>query len=464
MSKTQRVSLLTGDWLRGPGDFYEVQSTIKKCELTIDDKTKIFEVAKTLYGAVASLDEIDETDSLLLRARVLTWISASSGVIDACSVLADEIRSHIQEVSPHRSEALVWMEIASRWDQRAVGQNPAPRTAREGLKLRPSRSDVKEEIQELIASSEDDDEEVSDIEADGLVVVPSIGDSTSQEGASIARRFGNVVGKTLPSRISMPEAGVIASVIKAEWPWAEKIGIHIENMLVVQRVIGVKKPKLKPMLFVGPPGSGKTALALRVAELFGLPTWMVATGSTGDAAGLASVTRGWSGSRPSGPVVAVAQHECCDPAIIIDEIDKGVGPGSRNGSVAGTLLGMLGTPEKFQDSCLLADVNLSRMVFMATANSLQDINPALLDRFTILMVPRPSKEHFPIVLQNIRERVAREHGVRQEMLPLLNADEYEVLRRRFEAQEGSLRDFQRAFDYMLSQAAQREVVSMQMNS
>src|SRR5690606_26644338 len=147
--------------------------------------------------------------------------------------------------------------------------------------------------------------------------------------------------------------GKVGSAILADWPWAKKVAMHLESSLQVQRAVGLTKPVLQPMLFVGPPGSGKTALAERIAGIFGVPSLVVPAGGATDSAGLGAISRGWAGSRPCGPVLAAMQYNCCDPAIIVDELDKTQEPRARNGSASGTLLGMMGNPERFQDTCLL---------------------------------------------------------------------------------------------------------------
>src|SRR5690606_9627402 len=120
---------------------------------------------------------------------------------------------------------------------------------------------------------------------------------------NLFKRFGRIVGKKMPSlRTDMPEPGKVGSAILADWPWAKKVAMHLESSLQVQRAVGLTKPVLQPMLFVGPPGSGKTALAERIAGIFGVPSLVVPAGGATDSAGLGAISRGWAGSRPCGPV------------------------------------------------------------------------------------------------------------------------------------------------------------------
>lgn len=444
MSDTHSVELDTSDWLRRPGDNFEIKAMLERLRLKDLASPAVFELAKQHLREAVSGEDEEVASAHLSIGRVLLWVSASFGIEDACGLLSDEIDSYVRANELAHDIQQVCEATSAGWRSKVSRKSP--------LNLKKRKPSVDADVQELM-------EEMRGIPDEGTVVITSLGDEKSPEGVNLARRYGRAVGAVLPSRIVMPEAGLIQSVIEQEWPWAAKIGVHIENMLAVQRSVGLSRPVLKPMLFVGPPGSGKTKLAMRVAELFNLPSVVVSAGSTGDAAGLASVTRGWAGTRPCGPVVAALQHNCCDPAIIVDEIDKGVAAGSKNGSAVGTLLGMLGTPEKFNDTCLLSDVNLSKMLFMATSNSLSALSQPLLDRFSILLVGRPQKEHFPVVLQNMKKGIAGSLGVHVELLPRLTGDEYEVLKRQFIKGEGSLRDFNRALEFVLSQAAGREALA-----
>lgn len=425
------------DWAKWVGDQKEVEEMADSLGIALTTARAALETAAAILH---DLDEYpvpdDVSEERYSLAGIYLWIAASLGSRRAGFMLADHIRGLVKSTVMREVNAAYYSELADRWEARAEGRplvqlgwlgSGGPTAADRGIVA----------------------------ENNGHVVVPAIGDPKSPEGLAIAKRYADLIGHPLPYRSSMPPEGVACSIISAEWPWAEHVGRHIEGMLAVQRSVMASRPVLRPMLFVGPPGSGKTALAARVAEIFGVPAMVIPAGGASDAAGLSAVTRGWSSSRPCGPVMAAATHGCCDPAVVIDELDKTATPGSKNGSAAGVLLGLLGNPASFHDSCLLAEVDLSKVFFMATANDLGAIPEALRDRFSVHVVGRPREEHFDVVLSAMRSRRADELGVMKGMLPNLDAEEYHALKDHFSRGGCSLRELSRAYDFILSEAVQR---------
>lgn len=435
------------DWARAAGDSEEIGKVADALGIAVTSADDALVTASAIIDDLAENPVQDDSwDERFNLAGMYLWIAASLGSRRAGFRLADHIRDMVKGSVLKEVNAAWFMEAADKWEARCEGRTPLP-LGLLGRKGRRLDGDGKED-----GCAEP---EFAESREEGVVVVPAVGDPKSPEGSSIAKRYAGVVGRALPFRSRMPAPGEAYRAIASEWPWAEHVGRHVDGMLDVQRSVLVGRPVLRPMLFVGPPGSGKTALASRVAELMGVPALVIPAGGAADAAGLSAVTRGWSSSRPCGPVMAMTSHGCCDPAVIVDELDKTAAPGAKNGSAAGVLLGMLGNPESFHDACLLAEVNLSRVFFMATANDLGGIPDALRDRFSVHVVGRPGVGHFDTVLGALRRRRAAELGVRKEMLPDLDADEYGALRDHFSRGGCSLRELSRAYDFVLSQAVQR---------
>jgi len=217
----------------------------------------------------------------------------------------------------------------------------------------------------------------------------------------------------------------------------EKIKDRILEYLAVLKLKGDLKSPI--LCFVGPPGIGKTSLGQSIASAVNRKYVRLSLGGLHDESELRGHRKTYIGAMPGRIIQSLKKVKSSNPVFILDEIDK-IGKDFR-GDPSSALLEIL-DPEQnntFYDNYLELEYDLSKVLFIATANSLNEIQPALRDRLEIIqlsgysveekveiarrhLVPKQKKAHglesvkFKIadkVLQFIIQNYTRESGVRE---------------------------------------------------
>lgn len=253
-----------------------------------------------------------------------------------------------------------------------------------------------------------------------------------------------IVGTRLPLVTPPADLAATRAELMAEFPQLARVTDRLLLPLATQDTV-----RLPHVLLWGPPGAGKTRYARRLAEILGLrPSVLPLAGAT-DSLTLAGTPKGWSTANFSAPVRDLIRTRIANPAIVVDELDK-VGRSRTNGNPLDVLVNMTGieTSARYRDPYLQADVDLSRINWVFTANALDTIPAALLDRFLVLRVDEPGPEHLRILATSILAEVRADRGLDERWAPAFDGVEWAALETHW-AKGGSLRALRRLVEAVL---------------
>jgi ATP-dependent Lon protease len=248
------------------------------------------------------------------------------------------------------------------------------------------------------------------------------GMATASPEFSIARTYVETLcdipfGNITQDRIDVPAA---RAILEAEHAGLDKIKKRILEFIAVRKLAPQKQGPI--LLFVGPPGVGKTSLGRSIAHALERKYVRISLGGVRDEAEVRGHRRTYIGALPGRIVSSLKKAGSMNPVFVLDEIDKMTA--DMRGDPAAAMLEVL-DPEQnkeFTDHYIEVPVDLSKVMFIATANSLDSIPGPLLDRMELIELPGyTSLEKQAIAKRHLVPKQTAEHGIEKDKMEIDDA-------------------------------------------
>ncbi|TAN21522.1 MAG: endopeptidase La [Acidobacteria bacterium] len=409
-----------------------------------------------LQSLVASIDD---------PARLTDFVAANLPSLPTAERQAvletPDVRLRLEQVNRHVVRELEVQQLRSKIQTEV--QDQVQQSQREYY-LREQMKAIQKELGEGDESQRDTEELRKKIEAAGMpdeVKTEAMKElqrlskmSPAAADYSVTRNYVEWLAVLPWSRSSAEEIDLVkaATILNEDHYDLEKVKDRILDYLAVRRL----NPTMKgPILcFVGPPGVGKTSLGRSIARSLGRKFFRLSLGGVHDEAEIRGHRRTYIGALPGQIIQGLRRADTNDPVFMLDEVDK-IGRDFR-GDPTSALLEVL-DPEQnfsFRDNYLDVPFDLSRVLFITTANMLDTIPEPLRDRMEIIELSGYTEEEkLHIAFKYLIPKQAKENGVDAQRLEFQNEAVQRVIRQY--TREAGVRSLERQIGSLIRKYARR---------
>ena len=394
--------------------------------------------AEALALSRATLQQFEEY--IKLNKKIPSEVMVSLGQIEDPSKMADTIASHLAVNIPEKQELLELSSVFDRLEKiyslmnNEIGVMQVEKRIRNRVKRQMEKSQREyylneqiKAIQKELGESEDGRSEIDEIEE--KLAKKKLTKEAREKVTAEVKKLKNmspmsaeatVVRNYIDTVLALPwkhksrvknDINAAREVLDADHYGLEKVKDRIIEYLAVQQ--RTRKNRGSILCLVGPPGVGKTSLGQSIAKATGRKFTRLALGGVRDESEIRGHRRTYIGSMPGKVIQNIKKVGTSNPIILLDEVDK-LGADWR-GDPSSALLEVL-DPEQnstFQDHYLEVDYDLSDVMFITTANTLNMPQP-LLDRMeTIRLSGYTEDEKVEIAKRHLIPKQISNHGIKE---------------------------------------------------
>ena len=394
--------------------------------------------AEALALSRATLQQFEEY--IKLNKKIPSEVMVSLGQIEDPSKMADTIASHLAVNIPEKQELLELSSVFDRLEKiyslmnNEIGVMQVEKRIRNRVKRQMEKSQREyylneqiKAIQKELGESEDGRSEIDEIEE--KLAKKKLTKEAREKVTAEVKKLKNmspmsaeatVVRNYIDTVLALPwkhksrvknDINAAREVLDADHYGLEKVKDRISEYLAVQQ--RTRKNRGSILCLVGPPGVGKTSLGQSIAKATGRKFTRLALGGVRDESEIRGHRRTYIGSMPGKVIQNIKKVGTSNPIILLDEVDK-LGADWR-GDPSSALLEVL-DPEQnstFQDHYLEVDYDLSDVMFITTANTLNMPQP-LLDRMEIIRLSGYTEdEKVEIAKRHLIPKQISNHGIKE---------------------------------------------------